>query len=159
MLKRNHILFSSVLAVLLLLGATHSARADSDKRSTPLLPVYKAECSACHVAYPPGMLPAASWKRLMGNLPGHFGVDASLDVATVSSISNWLDIHAGSYKRMREEPGQDRITRSSWFVRKHDEIDPATWKRASIKSASNCAACHTLSDQGNFDEHAVRIPK
>ncbi len=146
-------------ATLLTLGLSHHALADSDTRSVPLLPAYKAECSACHIAYPPGFLPATSWQRLMNNLPRHFGTDASLDAATVKSIGSWLDTHAGTYKRVREEPAQDRITRSAWFVRKHDEIDPATWKRASIQSASNCAACHTQAEQGNFNEHAVRIPR
>lgn len=146
-------------ATLLALGLAHQALADSDTRSVPLLPAYKAECSACHIAYPPGFLPATSWQRLMNNLPRHFGTDASLDAATVKSIGSWLDTHAGTYKRVREEPAQDRITRSAWFVRKHDEIDPATWKRASIQSASNCAACHTQAEQGNFNEHAVRIPR
>ena len=32
--------------------------------SVPLLPKYQQECAACHVAYPPGMLPADSWQRL-----------------------------------------------------------------------------------------------
>jgi hypothetical protein len=31
------------------------------------------------------MLPAASWQRLMGNLPRHFGTDASLDAATTAA--------------------------------------------------------------------------
>ena len=47
---------------------------------------------ACHVAYPPGLLPAASWQRLMANLPRHFGTDASLDAATAqASCRAWLD--------------------------------------------------------------------
>jgi hypothetical protein len=33
------------------------------------------------------------------------------------------------------------------------------FRRASIKSAANCTACHGGADQGNFSEHAVRIPK
>jgi mono/diheme cytochrome c family protein len=28
-----------------------------------------------------------------------------------------------------------------------------------VKSAANCIACHTQADQGNFDEHTVRIPR
>ncbi|NML15911.1 hypothetical protein [Azohydromonas caseinilytica] len=34
-----------------------------DHRGVPLLPAYRQECGSCHVAYPPGMLPAASWQR------------------------------------------------------------------------------------------------
>ena len=31
------------------------------------------ECGACHLAFPPQMLPARSWKKLMGDLANHFG--------------------------------------------------------------------------------------
>ena len=153
-----------LLGLLMGLGASQAALADDDReggsrRMGPLLPKYKQECAACHLAYPPGMLPAASWQRLMGNLPKHYGTDASLDAATVKELSTWLSANAGTYKRVREAPPQDRITRSAWFIRKHDEVPAATWKRASIKSAANCAACHTQADQGNFNEHDVRIPR
>lgn len=152
----------ALLAVSGALFLAQAAHADSDERRgarVPLLPQYQAECSSCHVAYPPGMLPAASWQRLMNNLPRHFGTDASLDPATLKQLSTWLEANAGTYKRVREEPPQDRITRSAWFTRKHDEVSAATWKLPAVKSASNCAACHTRADKGEFNEHDVRIPR
>lgn len=138
-----------------------AAMADDDARAAriPLLPKYQQECAACHIAYPPGMLPAASWQRLMHNLPRHFGTDASLDEATVQQLSNWLTAHAGTYKRVREQPPEDRITRSAWFQREHDEVPASGWKLPAVKSAANCAACHTRADQGDFNEHNVRIPR
>jgi hypothetical protein len=139
-----------------------TALADSAKGPTvPPLPKYKQECAACHIAYPAGMLPAASWQHLMGNLTKHYGTDASLDDATVRELSGWLKANAGTYKRVSEEPPQDRITQSAWFLRKHrdGEVPAGVWKRASVGSASNCAACHTNAAQGNFNEHDVRIPK
>jgi hypothetical protein len=138
-----------------------AAWADDDERAprTPLLPKYQQECAACHLAYPPGLLPAASWQRLMTTLPHHFGTDASLDPATVKQLATWLTANAGTERRVREAPPQDRITRSAWFIRQHDEVPAATWKRPAIKSASNCMACHTQADRGNFDEDFVRIPK
>jgi mono/diheme cytochrome c family protein len=125
----------------------------------PLLPQYQQECAACHVAYPPGMLPAASWQRLMNNLPRHFGTDASLDAATVKTLSTWLASHAGTDKRTREAPPEDRITRSAWFLREHDEVRAATWKLPAVKSAANCIACHPRADRGAFDERDIRIPR
>ncbi|MDI1257963.1 diheme cytochrome c [Aquabacterium sp.] len=125
----------------------------------PLLPKYQQECAACHLAYPPGMLPAASWRRLMNTLPKHFGTDASLDPASVKQLADWLTANAGSYRRVREEPEQDRITRSAWFLRQHDEVPAATWRRPAIKSPANCMACHAGADRGDFDEDRIRIPK
>ncbi len=148
----------AVLAIL----AAGPAFADGGKHGmrAPLLPPqYRQECGACHVAYPPALLPGASWQRLMANLQRHFGTDASTDAAAVEELSTWLAANAGGYKRVREPPPEDRITRSAWFVRKHDEIAAATWKSPAVKSAANCNACHARADQGEFNEHDVRIPR
>lgn len=138
-----------------------TAFADSKAATVPLLPTYKQECAACHIAYPAGMLPAGSWKRLMGGLNKHYGTDASLDAKSLAEISGWLEGHAGTYKRVSEMPPEDRITKSAWFIRKHNEreVSPAVWKRASVGSASNCIACHTNAAQGSFSERDIKIPK
>lgn len=140
------------------LGLVQSALADDHRRVLPL-PKYQLECAACHVPYPPGMLPAASWQHLMDNLPRHYGTDASLDPASVKELSTWLAANAGTYKRVREAPPEDRITRSAWFIRKHDEVPAATWKLPAVKSAAQCAACHAQAEQGDFNERNVRIPR
>jgi mono/diheme cytochrome c family protein len=151
---------TTCLGLAALAGLADPALADEQRgQRVPLLPQYKQECAACHIAYPPGMLPAASWQRLMNDLPRHFGTDASLDPESVRQLAGWLGANAGNNRRVREAPPQDRITRSSWFVREHDEVAASTWKRPAIKSASNCIACHTRSDQGDFNEHDVRIPR
>ena len=111
------------------------------------------------MAYPPGMLSADSWQRLINSLPRHFGTDASLDAASVKELSAWLTANAGSYKRIREAPPQDRITTSAWFARTHEEVSAAAWRRPAIKSPANCSACHAQADQGDFNEHNVRIPR
>lgn len=124
-----------------------------------MLPAYAQECAACHMAYPPGLLPAASWGRMTQGLDKHYGTDASLDTATVRQINAWLQANAGTYKRVREQPPQDRITQSVWFERKHRAVQPAIWKRTSVGSRANCIACHTQADQGDFGDDNVRIPK
>jgi mono/diheme cytochrome c family protein len=143
------------------LGLAQPALADSNERAAraPLSPAYKQECAVCHVAYPPGMLPAVSWQRLMSNLGRHYGTDASLDPAMVRELSAWLTTNAGTYRRVAEAPPEDRITRSAWFIRKHDEVPAAAWRLAAVKSAANCNACHARADQGDFNERNVRIPR
>lgn len=141
------------------LGLGTAARAEGNGRAIPLLPKYQQECASCHVAFPPTLMPAASWGRIMTNLPKHFGTDASLDAATAKELTKWINTHAGSYKRVSEEPPLDRITRTAWFVRKHNEVSDATWKLPAVKSAANCAACHTTAEKGDFDERNIRIPR
>lgn len=139
--------------------AEHQAERSSGTRSAaPVLPLYQQECGSCHLAYPPGMLPAASWQRLMGRLDKHFGTDAALDEADVKTLSAWLQAHAAPAGRAATPP-EDRITRSNWFVHEHDEIRADVWKRSAVRSAANCAACHTRAAEGRFGEHEVRMPR
>lgn len=134
--------------------------AHADRRGMPVdVPqVYATECGACHIAYPPGALPAASWRRIVAGLDRHYGTDASLDEASIARIDGWLQRHAGTWKRVREQPPQDRITRSAWFERKHRAIGASAWRRESVKSAANCGACHAGAGRGRFDDDELRIP-
>ena len=143
-------------ALLSLAGLAHADSGGGPR--VPLLPKYQEECAACHIAYPPGMLPAPSWNRLMGSLNKHYGTDASLDEATVRELSLWLKSNAGTYKRVSEEPPQDRITQSAWFVRKHRKVEATVCQLASVKSAANCAACHTGAAQGRYNEFELKYP-
>lgn len=148
----------SSMAAMLAVVALTPALADGNLQPRQALPIYKQECAACHLAYPPGLLPARSWTRIMTGLDKHYGSDASLDPAAVQEISRWLQSEAGTYKRVAEAPPEDRITRSAWFVSKHRKLDPQVWKHASVKSAANCAACHTGADKGDFDDDGVTLP-
>ncbi len=157
MLHRIHLQISFVLLGLV---ASLHANADAPVQPRPQLPNYKQECAACHMAYPPGFLPAESWRKIMSTLPKHYGVDASVDdLVLLKEISGWLAANAGTYKRSGEVTASGRITDSTWFIRKHREVSQDIWKRPAIKSTSNCIACHAGAEHGNFNEHAVRIPK
>lgn len=150
-------------AMLLLTAAllpVAAARADGE-RLRPATPnaSYQQECGGCHVAYPPALLPAVSWQRIVAGLDQHYGSDASLDPGTAQALTRWLVLNAGSGRRMRDAPPEDRITRSTWFQRKHDELPAGVWQRPAIKSPANCAACHSGAEQGDFNEHRVRVPR
>jgi diheme cytochrome c len=120
---------------------------------------WKTECGSCHIAYPPGLLPAQSWSRLMSGLERHFGTDAGVDPAAAAEIGAYLERYSASGKRARGAAGSLRITESAWFLREHDELSPAVWRRPAVKSAANCAACHTAAEQGDFRERSIRIPR
>jgi hypothetical protein len=139
--------------------AVGSAQADRGRLRSPMNPDYTSECASCHMAYPPGLLSAPAWQRLMGGLPSHFGTDASLEPATQAALTAWLVAHAGSTRGVEAAPPQDRITRSAWFERKHRRIAASVWQRTSIKSASNCAACHRDAAAGDFEDDAVVVPR
>ena len=119
---------------------------------------YEDECTSCHMAYPPGLLGEKSWQNIMGNLSKHFGADASIDIKDQAELTNWLKRNAATKQKYSELAPENRITKTSWFIREHDEIGAAVWKRPSIKSAANCGACHTSAAEGIFSEKSVKIP-
>ncbi len=120
---------------------------------------WQAECASCHITYPPKFLPAVSWQRLMAGLDKHFGADASVEAIAAAEISRFLETNAARGKRAQQGEGTLRITETDWFTRKHDEVPAGAWSRPEVRSAANCAACHSLAERGDFDERNIRIPR
>jgi cytochrome c553 len=144
------------LAAALLL--VHDAIASGRAAPSASDPAWQAECGTCHVAYPPRLLPAAAWRALMDDLGRHFGPDASVDPATAAAIRAFLEANAGR-ARVPGDEATLRITQTRWFVREHRDVAAATWRSAGVRSAANCAACHTGAEAGRFGEHDTRIPR
>jgi hypothetical protein len=135
----------------------------------PSYPPYQEECGACHMAYPPGLLPAASWQRIMSGLDDHFGDNAELDPVTQKKLTAFLLRHSADrsgYRRPRnvlrsleDKPAPLRITATRYFRKAHREIPTRlVTGNEKVKSFSNCNACHLRAEQGLFNEHDIRIP-
>lgn len=125
--------------------------------------VWKTECGSCHMAYPPGLLPAAAWARQMDTLKNHYGSNATLSKEDELVIRRFLAQASAANQQPLENAKKTgeppRITSSAWFLHKHDEVRAQQWKRKAVGSASNCVACHAGAEKGNFSEHEVRIPR
>lgn len=132
-------------------------------------PVYKEECSSCHMAYPPGLLPARSWNKIMATLDSHFGDNAELAPESFKQVSEFLLANSADnsdYRRSRkimnslsENDVPLRISKTPYIVNKHDELPDKLVKfNDKVKSLSNCNACHGKAEQGLFDEQGVNIP-
>jgi hypothetical protein len=145
-------------AVALALATADIAAGEHARTFASVPPGYQQECASCHIAYPPQLLPPASWQRLIAGLSHHFGTDASVDPATAADLDAWLTAHAGKRKHADTAPPEDRITRSAWFVRKHRGVPAETWTRTAVGRPSNCAACHRDAARGQFDETSISIP-
>ena len=150
------------VAALLTLTAVSIAYADDDDDDYKYNinnAKWKSECGACHVAYPPGMLPAKSWRAIMSGLDKHFGSDASLDAASAREISGFLEKNADTRKHSPTDKPLLRITETRWFKSEHREVAARHWKNPRVKSRSNCGACHTTADSGDYSEDNVKIPR
>jgi nitrate/TMAO reductase-like tetraheme cytochrome c subunit len=119
---------------------------------------YEAECASCHMAYSPGLLGQKSWQNIMSGLDKHFGTDASLDTKTQTEITQWLIKNSATKEKYSALAPDNRITKTPWFIRKHDEVRSDVWKRTGVKSPANCSACHADAAKGDFNEDRVRIP-
>jgi hypothetical protein len=132
-------------------------------------PVYREECGSCHMAYPPGLLPARSWDRIMNGLQDHFGDNAELDAATGAEITRYLVDNSADRSESRHsrnllrtlapDSAPLRITDTPYIRHEHSELPAmAVAGNPDVRSLSNCNACHTQAEQGSFSESEVRIP-
>lgn len=156
--------FKMAAVVLLLAGGMMSVAHAEDDDDDERMPVAKnalwqTECGSCHVAFPPRLLPAESWRAVMSGLDKHFGSDASLDANATREIGAFLEKNAGSSRFQSFGKPMLRITETRWFLREHDEVAERVWKNPKVNSKANCAACHTQAEGGNYSERNIRIPK
>ncbi|MHB9119452.1 MAG: diheme cytochrome c [Burkholderiales bacterium] len=145
------------LIALILAAFAASAVADGGYRlSAPDHPKWKAECGSCHLAYPAQFLTADNWRRLMGGLDRHFGVNATLTPQENTEILAYLE----RYSARASSHGAKtlRISDTPWFQREHRGITNTIWSQKFVNSRSNCMACHTAADRGNWSEDSIRLP-
>jgi hypothetical protein len=146
---------------------------DDDSKGPGVAPVnnslYAEECSACHFAYQPGLMPARSWQQLMVNLEDHFGDNAELETEDQKALTDYLvknaaefSNHKRSVKIMRSLSGDQtliRITEIPYIVHKHDELSSKMVAgNPQVKSLSYCEKCHTRADTGSYSEDDINIP-
>jgi hypothetical protein len=142
-----------------LLGIAFPALADRLPMPANTPASFLSECSSCHIAYQPALLPANDWRKLMAGLSDHFGSDASLDRKKAQEITAFLERNAGDGRRMGNAGNPPRITQTSGFIGKHDEVPARFWRDPRVKSAANCEACHRGAAKGNYNEHDIAIPE
>ncbi|OQX24610.1 MAG: hypothetical protein BWK80_19945 [Desulfobacteraceae bacterium IS3] len=195
MKKMNNVILGLAVFLMLISGALYAAMADHDKhgekkshqesdenhgddhgskhRGKNALnlvnnAVYKEACGACHFAYQPELLPAASWEKIIAGLGDHFGEQVTLSPEAQSAVATYLaanSANSSSAKRavkMMKSLGNQaplRISEIPYIREKHHEISPEVLKRKSVGSLSNCAACHRTAEAGIYDDDNVLIPQ
>ncbi|MEW5788742.1 MAG: diheme cytochrome c [Pseudomonadota bacterium] len=159
----------TILTILLALPLPVLAMNGMNWLASPANPEYVAECGSCHVAFAPGLLPARSWRKLMGGLDKHFDDDASLEEAQRLSLERYLVVNAldGTDTTCRQDMMAQslsrrdtplRISETPYFRRFHQGLAESAWKHEKVGSPANCGACHTRAAEGRYDESQVRLP-
>ena len=127
--------------------------------------VYIEECGACHLAYPPGLLPVASWEGLMEDLADHFGESAELDQETADHITQYAVQEAlrpgkpttmsQMLRNMPDDPPL-RITEFPSFISAHAVIgEQLQMDEFAEGFLSPCADCHRQAADALFDKELL----
>jgi hypothetical protein len=122
---------------------------------------YLKECGTCHMAYPPELLPARSWTRVLGSLQDHFGDSAQLDAATQQRIRDYLVAHAADNAQnehsfavmhsLRANETPLRITATPYIAGLHAAVlDPMWGGNPRPKTLAECGVCHLRAQIGDF---------
>lgn len=128
---------------------------------------HQEACGSCHFAYPAGLLPAASWERLLAGLNDHFGQPVPLSGQGLAPVRDYLTANAAdrSGARLARKFGKGlggeaplRVTQTPYFQRKHRKVSGEVFARAAVGGAGNCPACHPAAAQGDYEDDRVAIP-
>jgi hypothetical protein len=169
------ITWKNLLTLILAVSGTTLVIAQAPANDEAIFPMptgktYVNECGSCHTAYAPGLLPARSWRKMMGELGNHFGEDASLEepqqLEILKALENLAADSPQATMRMRRNHGAiptnaapQRIIETGYFKFMHDEVRPSIWKRKKIGTLANCIACHPRANEGRYGEREIRIPQ
>jgi len=153
-----------------MLGGSISLNPFTPFQSKPLQQsqLWRETCSDCHSAWHPSLLPARSWKKLFKNQNQHFGEDLFLDQPDITRLLKFALANSADHgftepaRKINASIAPDqtplRIIDTPYWKDKHGEIGPSIWKRKSVGAKSNCAACHSDTRQGLFDDNAMKVP-
>lgn len=128
---------------------------------------WELECSSCHMAFHPSLLPAKSWGAIMSGLGQHFGEDASLDATATKEITDYLVSHSAetwdsqAANRFRNiDPAHPlEITATQFWTRMHHDISPTIFSSKAVGAKQNCSACHQDAASGMFAPQSISIPQ
>jgi len=128
--------------------------------------LYQESCASCHMGFQANLLPSASWEKMMDPkaLEDHFGDNAEVNEQDRLAILAYLKTYAADNKgkrllRFSKGEAPLRMTELRYFKREHNEIPKRMVQgNPKVRSLSNCMACHTGAERGDYSERGIRIP-
>jgi cytochrome b len=130
-------------------------------------PDYDRECTSCHGAFHPSLLPLAAGQSILDDLKHHFGNDASLDPAiaarirtymAANSAEHWDTLPAVMFRQSVNPKDPRRITATGFWQRRHHDIPDAVFAGRRVNGRSSCDACHSDAATGRFAPQNIEIP-
>ncbi len=122
---------------------------------------YAEACGACHFAYQPALLNAASWRALVQGSENHFGEDLGLDQETRDVLQDYLSANCDGARRAQYQGAAVvlRVTATPGLRRAHAQVPQAVFDSPYVGGRANCPACHPGADDGEYDVGTVAPPR
>jgi hypothetical protein len=131
-------------------------------------PQYVKECGTCHMAFPPQLLPARSWRQVMGSLDHHFGDSAQVDDATRQKLTDYVTANSADLEQNVQSaevmhslrPGETppSISKIPYIAGLHAAVlDPAWGGNPLPKTLSECSVCHYKAETGNYVDRGFKV--
>jgi cytochrome b len=123
------------------------------------------ECSDCHLAYSPALLPARSWERMLREQDRHFGEDLSLPQAKIERLRQAIATAPPSWAAWKlarsAAPGDEpqKITELPYWREAHRRIPAARYSAPTSAGRHDCEACHRDALSGIFHPRMIRRSK
>ena len=105
--------------------------------------LYIENCSTCHIAIPPQVLPTQTWKNLLLDNQ-HYGVTLK-PLVDPQRLLVWRYLSTFSRPRFKEESTPYRVRSSRFFKALHPGV-----KFSQPVQINNCASCHPSAKEFNF---------
>jgi hypothetical protein len=135
----------------LLALASHASSATSQVGTIDVVPaqyqlgqeVYIENCSTCHIALPPAVLPTQTWKNLLEDTQ-HYGIQLK-PLIDPPRILVWRYITAFSRVQLQDEQTPYRVNSSRYFKALHPKV-----KLPKPVEIGSCVTCHPSAADFNF---------
>jgi cytochrome b len=127
---------------------------------------WSVECSGCHLAYPPGILPAASWDRMLDEQHEHFGEDLGLSPAKIAVLRDYArrmpPASWGAWKLQRSATAAgspQRLSEVAFWRHAHHGLPDSAFRPPSSAGRHECEACHADAHSGIFHPRMIHMSK
>ncbi|MBH8578463.1 cytochrome C [Nostocaceae cyanobacterium CENA369] len=105
--------------------------------------LYLENCSSCHIALPPAVLPTQTWKNLLEDSQ-HYGAQLQ-PLVDPPRILVWRYLSTFSRTQLSDEATPYRVNNSRYFKALHPKVDLP--RPVQIGS---CVSCHPSASEYNF---------
>ena len=105
--------------------------------------LYLENCSSCHLAIPPSVLPTQTWKNLLEDTQ-HYGIQIK-PLVDPPRLLVWRYLSTFSRVQLKDEETPYRVNDSRYFKALHPKV-----KLPKPVQVSSCVTCHPSASDFNF---------